>query len=375
MTTTRPQAPDAPGRLGQAIPAEELLAYLSALDAWLRDRRAELDRLDAAGRASTAPDQHTSDLVLALSMWQLIRTRTDELVRTWDSGRVGEVERERMSRLIWGRLDPSEGSAGVSLVEAVTLCDALVRQLRVRLAFDPATADHVARLRALRAALVRCEDLVGGDPAARDRLARLREREQAMVAQTARGADVSGPLAELETEVARTERDLIVEASERTTLARHRQDATELAAALEAREPTLHELAERCRREIVNPPRLAVPDVSRLGEAPEGREALDTYLHRLQAVRRALDHAAEAYTAPLRLRAELRYRLDNLHDAADANGRSSSPTVRSGYDEARAAVDATPCDVVLAQFLVEQYEFLTRPLPRGGAAARPEGAS
>ena len=40
----------------------------------------------------------------------------------------------------------------------------------------------------------------------------------------------------------------------------------------------------------------------------------------------------------------------------------------AGYLEARAAVDATPCDLRLARFYVEQYQFLTRELP---TAARP----
>ena len=43
--------------------------------------------------------------------------------------------------------------------------------------------------------------------------------------------------------------------------------------------------------------------------------------------------------------------------------------MRSGHVEARDAVEAVSCDVTLARFLVEQYQFLTRDLPT------PEGAS
>src|SRR6478735_6016847 len=83
------------------------------------------------------------------------------------------------------------------------------------------------------------------------------------------------------------------------------------------------------------------------------------------AVRRFLsfEAVADAYSEPLRERAELRYKLTGAHTAADANGRSASPTVRSGYEEAHAAVTATPCDVSVARYLVDQYLYLTRDLP------------
>ncbi|MCR6690179.1 hypothetical protein [Cellulomonas sp.] len=361
--------PQAPGHLGEAIAAPELLTYLAALERWAADRRGELDLLDAAARASRTPDAFTADVVLAMTMWQSIRDRLDRLAAVWDSGRADAVAREQMSQLIWGRLDAGRGSAQVSLVEAVTLCDAMLDQLRDRLAFDPGSADEAARLRAVRAAVVRCEDLATQEPA-RTAVARLRERELHLSTQAQRGADVAGPLGELEVDVARAERDLIVEVSQRRTLARQRADARALLDALETREPTLRDLADRCRREVVQPPNLAVPDVSRLGAVPDARERLEAFVERLRTVQRAFDAVAEAYSAPLRERAELRYRLDGLRARADANGRSASPTVRSGYDEARAAVDAAPCDVVLARFLVEQYEFLTRDLPAHG----PKGA-
>jgi len=368
-TSGRAAAPAAPGRLGEAAPAEELAAYLAGLDRWLTDRRAELDRLDTAAQASTTGDTLTPDLVLALTMWQAIRTRADELVAVWDSGRADVVAREKMSQLVWGRLDSGLGSALVSLVEAVTLCDAMIGQVRVRLAFDPSTADDVARLRELRAALVRCEDLAGVEAEPLAAVAALRDRERRLVEQAARGADVAGPLAELEAATARAERDLIVQVSQRRTLVTGRAAARATFDALETREPTLHDLADRCRREIVRPPKLAVPDVSRLGPPPETRTELDAYVERLGAVQRAFDAVADAYSAPLRERAELRYRLEQARAAADANGRSASATVRAGYEEATAAVEQTPCDVDQSRFLVEQYLYLTRDLPHPG----PEG--
>ena len=104
-----PDAPEAPGRLGEPIPAPQLLRYLSGLEAWLAHRRAELDRLDQAAQASPASESYTDDVLLALTMWQAIRTRTDELVKVWDSGRADAVDREKMSQLVWGRLDSGLG--------------------------------------------------------------------------------------------------------------------------------------------------------------------------------------------------------------------------------------------------------------------------
>ncbi|WP_028048316.1 hypothetical protein [Cellulomonas sp. URHD0024] len=360
---TTPDAPEAPGRLGEPIPAQELLTYLGGLDAWLAHRRTELDRLDAAAQASPTTETYTADVLLAMTMWQAIRTRADELVAVWDSGRADAVDREKMSRLIWGRLDSGLGSALVSLVEAVTLCDAMISKVRSRLSFDPDSADQAERFRGLRAGLVRCEDLAGTDAAAAERVGSLRQREQKLVAQAARGADVTGPLGELETEAARAERDLIVYVSQRRTLEKGRADAQATLRALKTREPTLTELADRCRREITHPPKLAVPDVSRLGAVPDTRQELDAFVDRLAAVGRAFEAVADAYSAPLRERAELRYKLTGAHAAADANGRSASPTVRSGYEEAHAAVSAVPCDVTMARYLVEQYLYLTRDLP------------
>ena len=363
---TAPDAPEAPGRLGEPIPAPELLTYLGGLEAWLAHRRTELDRVDAAAQATPASDTYTADVLLAMTMWQAIRTRADELVVVWDSGRADAVDREKMSRLVWGRLDSGLGSALVSLVEAVTLCDAMISKVRARLSFDPDSADQAERFRGLRAGLVRCEDLAGVDAASGERVAALRVREQKLVTQAARGADVSGPLAELEAAAALAERDLIVQVSQRRTLEKGRGDAAATLAALETREPTLHELADRCRREIVHPPKLAVPDVSRLGAVPDSRTELDAFVDRLAAVGRAFDAVADAYSAPLRERAELRYKLERARAAADANGRSASPTVRSGYDEAHAVVAQTPCDVTMTRFLVEQYLYLTRDLPTAG---------
>ncbi|WP_234417849.1 MULTISPECIES: hypothetical protein [Miniimonas] len=365
-------APVPPGRLGESIGQQALLDYQVALHRWLEDRRTELDRLDRAAQAARDAQAVTGDVVLAMSMWESVRSRAEELRTLWDSGRADALARERMSRVIWGRLDgapvpgdPTAATSTVSLAEATTLADALVRQLRTRLAFDPDQADVTARLRAVRASLVRSGDLVrDGEPEA-EAVARVRGAWERVTADSTRGADVTGPLGELEVASARVERDAIVAAARRHEAQRDHARATSLAQQLEAREAGLAELVERCRREIATPPRLAVPDVSRLGDVPTEAEALAAYLTRLEAVARAMDTVEDAYTTPLRTRASLRFRLARLTERAAGNGRDASPTVRAALAEASDAVAASPCDVTLAEDLVDLADVVTAPLKHG----------
>ncbi|MFI8524710.1 hypothetical protein ACIGB8_09700 [Promicromonospora sukumoe] len=360
------RAPAPPGALGVAAEPAALLAYLTDLQAWLDVRRADLDRLDAAARQSGA-DAVTADVVLALTLWQAVRTRTDELVEVWDSGRADTVARERMSQLVWGRLGGDPATSLLSLVDAARLCDAQADQLATRLSFDPHAADVTARFRALSAGIVRAEDAARATATTEDdaAVARLRDRHARLKADAARGADVTGPLGSLEDEVARTERDLIVHAARSRSLAKDRQRAVELRATLADRAPRIAQVADRCRREVADPPHLAIPDVHRLGEVPDEQDRLTTYVQRLGAVERAMEKVEDAYTAPLRERAELRYRVKNLMTKAQGNGRASSSTVKAGEDEAREALDATPCDLALARHFTEQLEVLVRDLPEG----------
>lgn len=106
-----------------------------------------------------------------------------------------------------------------------------------------------------------------------------------------------------------------------------------------------------------------MPDVSRLGEPPLGREELDAHLVRLTAVGRAFDAVEAAYTSPLRERAALGFRLRALQERAEGNGRAATPVAVAAAEEVRAALEAVPCSVPLARHLVEQYDVVTRDLP------------
>ena len=134
-------SPAAPGQLGVAPRPADFLDYLGRLDRWLTERRAELDALDEQIISSNRHAELTSDMALAMALWQAAKTRQNLLLATWDSGRVGPQDLERLSALVWGRLDTAGAqvsqvqSMAVSLPEAGRLCDALVAQLRTPVSY------------------------------------------------------------------------------------------------------------------------------------------------------------------------------------------------------------------------------------------------
>jgi hypothetical protein len=375
MTTmTEPTiAPPAPGRLGQAAPAPELLAYLEALGAWRDARHNELQTIDAAAMRAKDADTYTADVALVMSMWQAVSDRHDQLVKVWDSGRANVTGREEMSRLIWGRLD---GALGVSLVEATRLCDSLTATLRARLAFDPMAGDVAARISAVRAGLYRCRELLrqhrelGSDLSTRVDV--LQRRIAELGRRASEGADVGGPFAILETDAARLERDLIVAAAGLADLARDRDAAQAQRDRLEAREDTLRTVAERCAAEILAPPRLAVPDLEALGPVPTERAALDAYRARLEQVAAAIAFAESAYAAPLAERAALRARLESASSvtvtvavATAGSAQESLATALAAVTEAaRTVLAAVPCDLDAGRRLMAAREaLLAAPAP------------
>jgi hypothetical protein len=381
MTTTT--APRAPGRLGQPLAADEALHYLSALGTWRDERKAELDALDEAALAADDPAAHTGDLLLSMALWKAVADRHDLLVATWDSGRVGPTELERLATLVWGRLDalssrtaasPAAAGAGaqlppgalaVSLPEACRLSDALAASLRARLGLDPSEADLQARLRALRASVERVRDLVDREPAqaraaALPALDRLDARTGDLLARVKRGADVGGLLGPLEQDAARAERDLIVGGTTRRANAHDEARARALRTELEARGAALRDLAARCVAQVSPAPRLAVPDVSALGPVPTEPAAVDAYLTRLDAVGRAMTMAQDAYASALAERDELRLRLEAY--AAKAADPRSSPRPAQAVDDledlrrrAGTSLDRVPADLSRARALIAAY--------------------
>lgn len=360
MTT----APHAPGRLGDALEPAEIQRYLSELDTWLRVRRTELDELDQAALAAGRGGELAGDMALALSLWKATQDRYQLVFATWDGGRVLQQDRERISALIWGRLDGATdlpGGLAVSLPEAGRLCDALTGQLRTRLALEPGADRSAARIRQLRAQLERIREQVGLEPvtsrdAAVDKLAGLMARLQDVTARAERGADVGGRLGPLEVEATTFERDLIVGNARRRDARSQVLSARELRADLEQREAALEKLAATCVMTVDPAPRYAVPDVEALGPVPVTAEEIGPYLAKLDRVSQAFEIVQHAYADALAEHEQLVGLLDAYVAKARAAGVADRPDLVESERAARAVLERRPVPMAVARQLVTTYQ-------------------
>lgn len=365
-------APTAPGRLGERLDPPAVQSYLTQLDAWVRQRKAELDEIDRAALASAQRDTLTGDITLAMALWKAVSDRYQVLWRTWDGGRVGPKEQEQLSSLIWGRLDQtldpsllaasSAVSSGfaVSLPEACRLSDAVVQQLRVRLSLDPSAEESARRIATLRAAMERLLDQVGLEPperrpAAQAKRERLVTRLDEVTEKAQRGGDVGGLLGPLEQDAATLERDLIV-------IGQQRRDARERAghvggtlASLRQRGELTERLAAQAVATVTPAPRYAVPDVTALGPVPDTPDALTAYENRLGRVQLAMNVAHDAYAAAIAQREELVQQLDGTVVLAQAMGLTTDPDVAASERLARDVLNRRPAPVAVARHLVAAH--------------------
>jgi hypothetical protein len=347
-------APAAPGQLGDQPEPQRLLTYLTELGAWITSRRAELDELDAAVQSSGHAAELTGDVRLGLTLWQAIKTRDDALLVTWDSGRVGAMEREKLSALIWSRLDTpgaAAGMTGMSVPEACRMSDALTAQLRQRLQLDPSGSAVLVRVRDLRAQLERLRDQVALEPlvnvdAARHHLGELATRVQSVADKAARGGDVGGLLGPLEHDASTFERDMIVGGAMRRQNAGRVAKVTATWTALSAREPHLRDLVARTVAAVAPAPKYAVPDVANLGPVPGTPPELDAYEARLVQVGKAMDLVEAAYSSALAEVAQLRA------DLAGLGSGDADPTLTGMLATASGLLAQTPVQVDAARSLV-----------------------
>ncbi|MBM9459224.1 hypothetical protein JK386_04865 [Nocardioides sp. zg-536] len=367
MPHTNPQsitAPSGPGKLGDALDPAAIQRYLGDLDDWLRGRRSELDQLDQAALAAGRGGELAGDMSLALALWKATADRYQLVLAAWDGGRVLAQDRERISGLIWGRLDGATelpGGLAVSLPEAGRLCDALTGQLRNRLALVPGADRSAARIRDLRAQLERIRDQIALEPATfRDAsvqtLAGLLARLGDLTDRAERGADVGGLLGPLESEAATFERDLIVGNARRRDARDQILSARELRADLEAREAALAKLAATCVATVDPAPRYAVPDVDLLGPVPVTPDEIGGYLQRLDRVAQAMEHAQHAYSDALAEHTELVGLLDAYVAKASATGVAGNPDLRASEEAARAVLARRPCPLSVARQMVTTYQ-------------------
>ncbi|MEQ6903543.1 hypothetical protein [Nocardioides sp. YIM 152588] len=364
MTSMTASAPLAPGHLGDALEPAEIQAYLAGLDTWLRVRRDELHELDTAALGAGRGGELAGDMALALALWKAITDRYQLVFATWDGGRVLRQERERISALIWGRLDGATelpGGLAVSLPEACRLCDALTGQLRSRLALAPDAAADAARIRGLRAQLERIRDQVALEPATtRDdavrRLAGLMARLESIAERAERGADVGGLLDPFEVDATTYERDLIVGNARRRDARDRVLSARELRDDLEAREAALRKLAETCVTTVDPAPHYAVPDVSALGPVPVTPDAIDPYLTRLDRVSQALELAQHKYADALAEHRQLVDLLDAYVAKARLSGVAGSADLAASERQAREVLGRRPAPMAVARQLVTTYQ-------------------
>ena len=340
-------SPTAPGQLGVAARPVEMLEYLGKRDAWLGQRRAELDALDAQIQSTGRQAELTGDVTLAMALWQAVKTRQDLILRTWDSGRVGQVELDRLSGLIWGRLDTQAStvdqlrSMAVSLPEAGRLCDALVAQLRTRLNTDPNAEQQLIRLRNLRAQFERIRDQVGLEPPAqqppaRARLASFVQRAEELSGKRERGGDIGGLLGPLEIEAARYERDLIVNAAQRREARDLVTRARETHGALAAREQAVRQVAAQAAATCWPLPATGVPALAGLGPIPNTRTALQPYLAQLDSYAAALAAAHRDLASAIAEVPRTRDLLGALLAKASSLGHADDPTLVAIADLTRA---------------------------------------
>ena len=390
-------APPAPGRMGMRLDSQAGLVYLEELGRWCDDRRRELEQLDQA--ALQSPDAHavTSDVMLSMALWKAVADRYELLLVSWDSGRAGPAERERMSSLIWGRLDatldPSllaapalQGSSlsnsglAVSLPEACRLSDALAIQLRVRLKLDPSGLEINERLRQLRAQMERVRDQVDLEPAgtgqqqAAQRQSQLARRLKEASDKAARGGDVVGLLNPLEIEATTFERDLIVNGARRRQAGALVDQARTRRRELQARAAALQQLVDNCVRTVDPSPKYAVPEVDALGPVPNTAEALEVYLRRLDQVGRAMTLAQTAYSRSLADREDLLTLLDAYQVKAAALGLGEDPDLSRAYELARDALARQPTRMLIANQLVGLYQSylqIAQPGPTGPGQPNP----
>ncbi len=395
MTAQTNHAPQAPGALGQPVDVLAMRRYLDQLHTWLQLRRAELDEIDQAVQAAKE-DNLTGDIMLSMMLWKAVEDREQLLLATWDSGRVGVTERERLSSLVWGRmdttLDPSligkstvSNSLGsgltVSLPEACRLSDALVQQLRMRLALDPAADEHARHIKDLRVQMERIRDQVALEPAhtraaAQGKLARLVRRLETITEKAGRGADVGGLLGPLELDSAQLERDLIVGGVERRKARDKVLEARDQVSELDTREAALAKLAEQAVRTVVPAPRYAVPDVAALGPIPNTADEIDSYLTKLDRVGQAMTMAQEAYTQAVNERRLLIGTLEKQRLESERDKLEDQPDLVRAHSLALETLNRTPAPMPLCRHLVEYHRICLdfwrsrrtgRPLTSGGA--------
>jgi hypothetical protein len=312
-------------------------------------------------------------MVLAMSLWNSIDVRRQELEHAWDSGRVGPDELATIATLLWGRLaDPLAKPSAFTLPEACTLAAALQDRLTAVVAGDAvAGSGAAARIEPVRAAIVRCRQQAGALGIPTTRLEELSAELEAAV----RGSDpkaISATVATIDAETTIIERDLIKEAGARAGIAFQAAELRRRYDELTAKAVALEELAQRCRAKIAGAPRLGIPSIAALGEppapragnTPQEREAarheLAQYAEKIGRLAAAIAEAQARFAAPLEEREDLRGLLGAYQNRAAEKGLAEDAAIDDRYRAAHEVLWSAPCDLITAHALVGQYQQAVR---------------
>lgn len=374
-------APVPPGSLTKPAPARDVLKYLDAFGTWTVALRGALDNLDARSQVAQDPGAYTQDIVLAMSLWNSIDARRQEIERVWDSGRVLENELAQIATLMWGRLaDPFGAPSPFTLPEACTLAAALNDRLSAVLAADAvAGSGAAARIEPLRAALKRCRD-----QASALGLSVARIDELTVALETAvKGSNpqaIAEAVIRIDHEVAVMERDLIKEAAARAGIAFQQTELRRRYDELVAKIAATTAVAARCREKIANPPNLAIPTLSGLGEPPTGenqnwettRVELASYAEKFGRIAAAVAVAFDRYQAPLTERDDLRGLLGAYRHRVGDKALGEDAALQDRFQAAHDVLYSAPCDLTVARRLVREYQDRVRLAVGADIATEPQ---
>jgi hypothetical protein len=372
VSTALAAAPPAPASLTKPPTINELRAYVEGLDAWRGTLDRDLDGLDERAQRSRTPDVYSNDVSLAMTLRASIDARATDLVKVWDSGRVGNAELARAAELIWGRLPDGLGNpTAFSLAEACTLVSALFSRLDAQLSTDvlagSGATDEIEALRdTLARAAASAEALHRRQADVADLVARL---DHLLAAGTQ--TDIAPGVSEIAKAAYVLEALLIKEIALRADVTRDAAMAASTRSRLEADEAKVRAVAAEAREKMTVVPVLAIPSVDTVGEPPAvpagdidaepgawtaARGALDEYLARLARVDAALKEAGDRYGAGLARRADLRGLLGAYRDRAERAGLAEDDTLAKEYEAAHDVLYTAPCDIAVAERALASYQ-------------------
>ena len=410
--TGRVVAPAPPAGPGMTPHDQAIDHYLSELARWRLHRDHELRALDQVVRTHEDRDGLNEDITLAMTLWHAIAQRHDLLLATWQDAQAGHSEREWVGHLIWGVLELPDGDAralAIALPEALRLSDALAGSLRARVHMEDeeSVGDRIAslehdsdRLRLHledRASGVADEDPSGApsegdgpagengedtaaaaDPTnvsdpmtAADQVAETKEvsdrletieDEVAELREDPTGEGALSRVGDLESRLARLERDLIVRAASQAHDRADPAHATAERQHLIARGEAVRSLAERVLNSVTPAPRLGIPDVTALGDVPEDEDELTAYMANLERVGLALDQAHATYAAALAEHAHLADRAESLAKTLAGCGAPTSVDLAGMLTAAKESLENRPADLQRASALIAAQEAYLRQL-------------